>query len=225
MPVDHPGHRPSELGGTSPGRDLRPVIWMPDTPPRQYFGGGSPDAGHQRWAARPHCYTSAVGDQPKITPIRSLLRQLDFDPHVFKKEARHSRSKAVDITLTRDMLSGAFLGSYDAAVLIAGDGDYLPIIEEVKRLGKRVSAAFFSGEGLGLTRRSLWSATCSGPWTKTFSSGGSENSGKPETPLVTRTRSWVAGAYGLLGYDPQRLFESGLQPFASGAEPVAWNSC
>ena len=34
---------------------------------------------------------------------------------------------------------------YEAAVLVAGDGDYQPLVEEVQRLGKRVHLAFFGG--------------------------------------------------------------------------------
>ena len=33
------------------------------------------------------------------------------------------RSKGVDIILTKDMLSHAFPGNFDAALLVAGDGD------------------------------------------------------------------------------------------------------
>ena len=54
----------------------------------------------------------------------------------------------MDIALTKDMLSHAFLGNYGVAVLVAGDGDYVPLIGEVKRLGKRVHLVFFEGEGL-----------------------------------------------------------------------------
>lgn len=46
------------------------------------------------------------------------------------------------------MLSHAFRGNYDAAILISGDGDYVPVVEEVKRLGKRVHVAFFQSQGL-----------------------------------------------------------------------------
>jgi uncharacterized LabA/DUF88 family protein len=56
----------------------------------------------------------------------------------------------VDIALTKGMLSHAFLGNYQAAVLVAGDGDYVPLVQEVKRLGKRVTVAFFVGEAYGL---------------------------------------------------------------------------
>src|SRR4051794_12186407 len=51
-------------------------------------------------------------------------------------QAERPGAKGVDISLTKDMLVQAFLGNYDIAVLVAADGDYLPVVEEVKRLGK-----------------------------------------------------------------------------------------
>ena len=103
-------------------------------------------------AIRAYYYASVVGDEDRLTTIREALRGLTFEPKVFKKESGTRRSKGVDIALTKDMLSHAFLGNYDAAVLVAGDGDYLPLIEEVKSLGKNVYVAFFTGEGSGLSR-------------------------------------------------------------------------
>jgi len=46
------------------------------------------------------------------------------------------------------MLSHAFRDNYEIAVLVAGDGDYLPVVEEVQRLGKLVFLLFFENEGL-----------------------------------------------------------------------------
>ena len=87
-------------------------------------------------------YTSAVGDEQTIQQIREHLWNLGFEPHVFKKAKQSLKAKGVDIALTKDMLSHAFRGNYDAAVLVAGDGDYLPLVEEVKRLGKQVFVNF-----------------------------------------------------------------------------------
>ena len=50
--------------------------------------------------------------------------------------------------MAKDFLSHAFLDNYDVAVLVAGDGDYVPLITEVKRLGKVVYVAFFRDCGL-----------------------------------------------------------------------------
>ena len=69
---------------------------------------------------------------------------MGFDPNVFKKTRKEQKAKGVDIALTKDMLSHAFLGNYNVAVLVAGDGDYIPLIEEVKRLGKQIFVAFIS---------------------------------------------------------------------------------
>jgi uncharacterized LabA/DUF88 family protein len=33
---------------------------------------------------------------------------------------------------------------------VAGDGDYVPLVDEIKRRGKNIHVAFFEGEGLGL---------------------------------------------------------------------------
>lgn len=99
---------------------------------------------------RCHYYTSCPGDQNKLDEVRARLRKIGFDPQVFKRN-KNGRSKGVDISLTKDMLSHAFRDNYDVAILVAGDGDYLPLIDEVKRLGKIVRVAFLTGEKSGLS--------------------------------------------------------------------------
>ncbi len=122
-------------------------IWLPSHDPRRYFGA-SEIPGLRPVALRAYYYTSAVGDDATLQDIRRKLRDLKFDPQVFKKDKATQKTKGVDVTLTKDMLSGAFRDNYDAAVLVAGDADYLPLIREVKRLGKLVCGAFFTGSGL-----------------------------------------------------------------------------
>ncbi len=46
---------------------------------------------------------------------------------------RKARQKGVDVQIAVDMLVGAFGGAYDVAVLLAGDADFIPVVEEVKR--------------------------------------------------------------------------------------------
>jgi uncharacterized LabA/DUF88 family protein len=103
-------------------------------------------------AVRAHYYTSLQADVNGIEEVRESLRRIGFEPEVFKRE-KGGRSKGVDIALARDVLAHAFQGHYDAAVLVAGDGDYVPLVEEVKAQGKRVYVAFFSTERWGLSRR------------------------------------------------------------------------
>jgi uncharacterized LabA/DUF88 family protein len=85
---------------------------------------------------RANYYTSVVGDADKLNKVAKRLWALGFDPHVFKKARQEEKAKGVDIALTKDMLSHAFRNNYEIAVLYAGDGDYVPLVEEVKSLGK-----------------------------------------------------------------------------------------
>lgn len=101
----------------------------------------------QDHSIRSYYYTSVKGDEVALNNTRESLRELGFQPEVFKK-INPTRAKGVDISLSRDMLRDAFMNNYDVAVLIAGDGDYVPLIAEVKRFGKVVYAAFFETSGL-----------------------------------------------------------------------------
>lgn len=78
--------------------------------------------------------------------VRDRLIALGFDPQVFKKVSK--RSKGVDISLARDLLGHAYKDNYEVAVLVAGDGDFVPLVEDVKRLGKQVVVMFFKSQGL-----------------------------------------------------------------------------
>lgn len=96
---------------------------------------------------RRYYYTSAPGDQPSRDTIAEQLRQLGIEaPRVFHRP-RNGRSKRVDITLATDMLSHAHRKNYDIAILVAGDGDYVPLVEAVKAEGRRV-ALWFVHDGL-----------------------------------------------------------------------------
>jgi uncharacterized LabA/DUF88 family protein len=102
----------------------------------------------QRHAIRAYYYyTSVVGNEEKIRRVEKDLFDIGFAPKVFKR-SKTRRSKSVDITLATDMLSHAYRDNYDVAFLVAGDGDYVPLVEEVKRLGKVVYVCFFRGSGL-----------------------------------------------------------------------------
>lgn len=52
--------------------------------------------------------------------------------------------KGVDTLLATDMLTQAFKGNYDVAVLVSGDGDFEPVVEGVKEAGKNVIVATFN---------------------------------------------------------------------------------
>src|SRR3989338_260333 len=52
--------------------------------------------------------------------------------------------KGDDIHLATDMISMAYENLYDVAVLVSGDGDFVPAILKVQKLGKYVENAYFS---------------------------------------------------------------------------------
>lgn len=128
--------------GSSFMRDA--FVWMPEWG-RATVGNyrNFPSGLVSPHAIRAYYYTSVRGDDVKIQQVREALRSLGFEPKVFKRPANRN-SKGVDISLTKDCLSHAFLDNYDFVALITGDGDYLPLLEEVKRLGKIVYLASFT---------------------------------------------------------------------------------
>ena len=123
-------------------------IWMQGIRPRDArFVQGVLDI--QLNAVRAHYYTSVVGSEETMAQIENALWAIGFHPEVFHKQKGH-RSKGVDITLASDVLSHAFQDNYDVAFLVAGDGDYVPLVEHIKRLGKIVYLAFFLEPSLNL---------------------------------------------------------------------------
>jgi uncharacterized LabA/DUF88 family protein len=92
---------------------------------------------------RKHYYTSTSGDENAIAGIQDTLKDIGIEaPRVFKRQ-KNGRSKRVDITLATEMLTHAHRKNYDVAILIAGDEDYLPLVEAVQGEGARVFLWFF----------------------------------------------------------------------------------
>jgi hypothetical protein len=119
-------------------------VWLPDYRAQQGLASCTPPLEYH--ATRATYYTSLAADFPTLDEVRDNLRKLGFSPQVFKKSRKDQKAKGVDIALTKDMLSHAFLGNYRTAILMAGDGDYVPLVQEVQRLGKRVVVWFFDGD-------------------------------------------------------------------------------
>ncbi len=96
-------------------------------------------------------YTAFVASDDGIFELRKEIAEIEYGrkeaqdkvqasvvPFVFKKEKQKSKSKSVDINLTTDILRGAYTNGYERAFLISGDGDYVPVVQDVMRLGKQV---------------------------------------------------------------------------------------
>lgn len=66
------------------------------------------------------------------------LRRVDRDP----RDPWEPREKSVDVALATSMLYFAAIPyAYDVAVAVLGDQDFVPVLQHVRRLGKRVAIA------------------------------------------------------------------------------------
>lgn len=104
-------------------------------------------------------YTTCVGDTDRVDEVARKIKAIDFTyeafpgdglrrgrlcPHVFKKKKNRTKTKSVDIHICIDALRHTYNDSIDNLYLLTGDGDYVPLIQEVMRQGKRVVVAAFS---------------------------------------------------------------------------------
>lgn len=112
-------------------------------------------------------YTSAVGADDELTRISDEIKGLEFAKHsssllpnfltpmVFKRERGARQVKGVDIQICIDVLNHVHRRNIDTVVLMTGDGDFEPLIDEVLRQGVQVYLAAFDS---GLNRRLLLKA-------------------------------------------------------------------
>jgi uncharacterized LabA/DUF88 family protein len=58
--------------------------------------------------------------------------------------------KGIDVALAVESLSLAYENAYDTALLVSGDGDYVELVEAIKRKGKHVECAMFRNQSAGV---------------------------------------------------------------------------
>src|SRR5690606_24481362 len=58
--------------------------------------------------------------------------------------------KGIDVAIAVEALSLAYQDAYDTALLVSGDGDYVELVEALKRLGKHVECAMFRDQSAGI---------------------------------------------------------------------------
>jgi hypothetical protein len=107
-------------------------------------------------------YVGVSADAPPL--VEGFLKGLELRPGYFvRREPRVRRTghcpscgidyeytteKRVDTRLVAELIQYAANGAFDAAVLISGDDDFVPAVEAVNALGKRVWVATWSAEEL-----------------------------------------------------------------------------
>lgn len=130
-------------------------LWLPTIEPVGKGKGFATDDRHYDcpsiWvrgtAIRAHYFTTFTGNDEKSSKLKMALRKIEFTPHLFKRNKQTNKQKGLDISLATELLTNAFMKNFDVVVLIAGDADYLPLIEQVKRLGRSVIVSFFDKPG------------------------------------------------------------------------------
>jgi uncharacterized LabA/DUF88 family protein len=92
---------------------------------------------------RKYYYSSIIGDSDCLQETINQLKTIGIESPVIFKKQKSRKSKRVDITLATDMLSHAHRKNYDIAILVAGDDDYVPLVQAIKAEGCRVILWFF----------------------------------------------------------------------------------
>src|SRR5690625_203417 len=58
--------------------------------------------------------------------------------------------KGIDVAIAVESLALAYQDAYDCALIISGDGDYVELVEAIKRTGKHVECAMFKNQSAGI---------------------------------------------------------------------------
>jgi uncharacterized LabA/DUF88 family protein len=82
------------------------------------------------------------------------LRRIPFvTVRLGRLHRRHDGSlveKGIDVAIAVEALSLAHLGAYDRCLLVSGDGDYVELVEAIKRHGQHVECAMFKNQSAGV---------------------------------------------------------------------------
>lgn len=112
------------------------------------MGGAFPPYGAVRHRiVRRYWFGSIQGSAEDLAARQTELRRLGYEAVLFHK-AKGREEKGVDLAIAREMLIHGFHKNYDTAVLVAGDEDYLGLVQDLKRLGLLVVGMFFEGQAL-----------------------------------------------------------------------------
>jgi uncharacterized LabA/DUF88 family protein len=100
------------------------LVWRPDW----RLSNGMP------MVVRSYYYTSSLGGEEKrLEAERQLKAAGILAPRVYSRVG--NRSKRVDVALCTDMLTHSSQRHFDVAVLITGDGDFIPLVQAVQSQG------------------------------------------------------------------------------------------
>jgi len=136
----------------------------------RHRGRTSPDTP-DRFQLRRTLYFDAKPDGRDVNPTLSeYWDALEVMPDVEMgwgavRGERNRRQKRVDTLLSVALLVGAYQRLFETSVLVAGDEDFVPAVDEVRRLGVRVILASVSASSTHASDRLIRSADRYVEWT------------------------------------------------------------
>ena len=96
---------------------------------------------------RRYWFGSIQGSEELLLERQTWLRDAGYEGVLFRK-VKGRDEKGVDLAVAREMLMHGFNKNYETAVLVAGDEDYLGLVQDLKRLGRSVVVCFYDGPSL-----------------------------------------------------------------------------
>ena len=146
-------------GGKKPAKNVVHIpdifVWHPEITTPSYLE-----------LRRVSYYTSMVADEPAIEDTKQKIGRISYEYYdvgirgtyqicnfIFKKEKQKEKTRKVDINIIIDVMRCASFEHIDLIILVSGDGDYLPLINEVMHKGKQVWVYALSS---GLDKRLIY---------------------------------------------------------------------
>lgn len=96
-------------------------------------------------------FTTERRDKPAKFYCRECGSEFTSCPSCMKPLVR-SREKGVDTAIVTDLLSLAWEGAFDVAILVSSDADMIPCVERVQEKGFKVINAVWPGRGFDLAK-------------------------------------------------------------------------
>lgn len=106
---------------------------------------------------RRYWFGAIQGSPEHLLGKEKVLRDAGYEAVLFPK-IKGGREKGVDLAVAREMLIHGFNKNYQIAVLVAGDEDYLGLVQDLKRLGLLVVGLFFDSAALSPRLRNAFDA-------------------------------------------------------------------
>lgn len=110
------------------------------------------------------------------TPYQRLVRTVPEAPHLSRVQVYHFTEKKTDVNLATDLLTGAWLGAYEQAVVCTNDSALAAVRQRHPSLRLGLVAPIASVDGRRITKDLVKHAH----WSKTLSAVHLQNAQLPE---------------------------------------------